>query len=331
MTVLQRSRIEACAALGFPRFMRLPLVGDIDGRFRAPGARIDDPRFGRSEGLPFVLEVAVDGERSAPAGVGREVDRVFFRDRGKLLFNVSFACGRPQGLLRRGLYGDPRSHWFNVFFGCYQIDVPKRVWGRPFGYEEDGRTIHRDDVLRIGKSDWNYFSNWMYGVPDAAIAPTDSLDDAGLRVTQRPRRAVNGRAWDELVIENATVASAYDPGRAGGPQLVDRGLWSALWRASFGRPLRRAVVDEPAFFPVPMTAQLYMSFREATEDNDLGEPAYQTFFFGGTINQWYADHVADEAERAQRRAFNEGFLRAQMTAVERVMRDDFGDLGFPPD
>jgi hypothetical protein len=235
MVFLQRARIAASAALGFPRFMRLPLVGDIDGRFRSPGARIDDPRFGRSEGLPFTLEVVVDGERSAPAGVGREVDRVFFRDRGKLLFNVSFACGKPQGLFRRGLYGDPRSHWFNVFFGCYQIDVPKRVWGRPFGYREDGRTIDRDEVLRIGKSDWNYFSNWIYGVPDSAITPTDRLDDPWLRFEQRPRRRVNGRAWDEVLLDGVRVASACDPGRADGRT----GLYG-FPRVACGRRPRRA-------------------------------------------------------------------------------------------
>ena len=328
--MLQRLKIEACAALGFPRFMRLPLVGDIDGRFRAPGAQLDDPRFGRSEGLPFAMEFVVDADRSAPAGVGREVDRAFFRDRGKLLFNVSFACGRPQGLLRRGLYGDPRSHWFNVFFGYYQVDVSRDVWGRPFGYREDGRTIDRDDVLRIGKSDWNYFSNWMYGVPDAAIAPTDRLDDPGLSVEQRPRREVNGRLWDGLRIDRAVVSSAYVSGRAEDPPLSDRGLWSALWRASFGRPLRRAVVDKPSFFAVPMTADLHMCWREVADDPDFGGPTYQTFLFGGTVNHWYAEQVADQAERRRRQAFNEEFLQTQLRAVERVMRGSYGDLGFPP-
>ena len=329
MQRLQRTKIATCAALGFPRFMRLPLVGEIDNSFRAPGAQIDDPVFGRSEGLPFVMEFVVDAERSAPAGVGREVDRAFFRDQGKLLFNVSFACGEPRGLFRRGLYGDPRSHWFNVFFGYYQIDVSRRVWGRPFGYREDGRTLDRDDVLRIGKSDWNYFSNWMYGVPDSAIAPTDRLDDPDLSITQRPRQRINGRFWDGLRIDRAVVSSAYVSGRPADPPLADRGLWSALWRASFGRPLRRTVLGRPSFFPVPMTADLHMCWREADDDHDFGEPTYQTFLFGGTVNHWYAEHVADDAERGRRRAFNERFLQAQMRAVEGVMRGSYSELGFP--
>ncbi|MFO0512836.1 MAG: hypothetical protein ACK51K_19480, partial [Gammaproteobacteria bacterium] len=246
------------------------------------------------------------------------------------LFNVCFSCGAPKGVLREGSYGDPTSPWFNVFFGYYQIDVVASAWGRPFGYcDASSGAVDTDDVVRIGKADWNYFSNWMYGVPDAAIVPTDRLDDPQLRFEQRPRRAVNGRAWDEVLLDGVRVASAYDPGRADGLQLVDRGLWSALWRASFGLPLRRAVVDEPAFFAVPMAARLYMAYRESAADDDLGEPSYQTFFFGGTVNRWYAEHAADAAERDRRRAFNEAFLEAQMRAVERVMRDPCGDLGFP--
>jgi hypothetical protein len=324
----QKMKVAACAALGFPRALRLPLVGNVDNRFRAPEAQLHDTRFGQSEGLPFVMEIVVDGERSLPAGVGQQVDRVFFSDQKKLSFNVSFACGKPQGLFRRGLYGDPRSHWFNVFFGYYQIDVSKRAWGRPFGYQNDGITIAWEDIVKIGKSDWNYFSNWMYGVPDAAIEPTNTLHDPKTRHDHKGRRLVNGRAWDELVLDNATVVSAYDAGRTPGPALVDRELWSFLWRASYGFPLRQVVNTEPSFFPVPMKANLYMFFRENQCDTEEGEPSYQTFLFGGTINQWFAEHVADDDEKQRRRAFNEDFLQAQMRAVERVMRTSYADLGF---
>jgi hypothetical protein len=314
--------VRLAAALGFPKFMQLPLVGDVDNRFRAPVAQIDSPRFGKSEGLPFVMEIVVDGEKSEPANVGRKVDQVFFKDRGKLLFNVSFACGKPQGFFRRGVYGDPRSIWFNVFFGYYEIDVKKSVWKRPFGYEEDGRTIRWDDILRIGKSDWNYFSNWLYGVPDEAIDPTNDLEHPKPVTIHHGRRPVNGKAWDVLEMDDVMVVSAYDSGRAGEKKLVDRELWSLLWRASFGFPLSKDVCPEKSFFAVPMKAKLYMYFRER-KDNDLEKCAYQTFLFGGTINKWYS---RGSPQRAQE---NEEFLEEQMRAVERVMREkDFHDLGF---
>jgi hypothetical protein len=320
-STLQKARIGAAAALGFPRWLKLPMVGDIDNRFAAPEVQLKDPRFGESQGLPFVMEVPVDDEHTPPAGVGKKVDDTFFQHRSKLLFNVSFACGKPQGLFRRGVYGDPRSIWFNVFFGYYEIDVEQTAWGRPFGYEADGTTIHWDDVLRIGKSDWNYFSNWMYGVPDAAIDQTNfPLRGPQTTTTHLGRKNINGRLWDVLELDMVDVVSAYWSGSGQG--LVERELWSFLWRASYGFPLGKKVVDEENFFAVPMKARLYMSFRKAKDDNDFGVPAYQTFLFGGTINQRYS------AQSPSHKATNEAFLQAQLEAVEKVMQKDYPDLGF---
>ena len=318
-------KVAAAAALGFPSFFKFPMAGDIDNKFQAPEAKVKDPRFGESEGLPFVMEIKVDGENSAPADVGRKVDQVFFPHQGELLFNVSFACGKPKGLFRTGSYGDPRSIWFNVFFGYYEIDVEQKVWGRPFGYEADGKTVHWDDILRIGKSDWNYFSNWMYGVPDVAIDPTNSpLRGPTTTTTHHGRKNVNGREWDVLEIDNANVVSAYDDGGKGGAQLVDRDLWSFLWRASYGFPIKKKVVEEPRFFPCPMKAKLYMTTRPNKRDNDLGTPSFQTFLFGGTINNWYS--AKSDAHRKE----NEAFLEVQMEAVRRVMKASYPDLGFDP-
>lgn len=322
-TTLDKAKIGAAALMGFPSWIKLPMVGDVDNRFRAPEVQVKDPRFGESEGLPFVMEIAVDTPDTPPAGVGKKVDDVFFKNRSKLLFNVSFACGKPQGLFRRGIYGDPRSIWFNVFFGYYEIDVEQAAWGRPFGYEADGVTVHWDDILRIGKSDWNYFSNWMYGVPDAAIDPTNfPLEGPHTKKTHSGRKNINGRDWDVIEMDGVDVVSAYDDGT--GPGLVDRELWSLLWRASYGFPLKKKVSEKPSFFPTPMAAKLYMSFRESCRDNDLSKPSYQTFLFGGTINKMYSA-ISPEHDKT-----NQEFLEAQMTSVEAVMRQSYKDLGFAP-
>lgn len=314
--------IHAACRLGFPSWLRLPLVGDVDNRFRSPTAQLNSKRFGQSEGLPFVMEIVVDGDRSAPAGVGQKVDSVFFKDHPPLLFNVSFACGKPRGLLRRGVYGDPRSIWFNVFFGYYEIDVDKELWGRPFGYEANGKDIHWDDILRIGKSDWNYFSNWVYGVPDQSIDPTNSLTQPPPVTRSLGRQQVGGKSWDLVEIDDALVVSAFASGRPQDARLTDRELWSLLWRASYGFPINKPVVEHASFFAVPMKANLYMSYREKKRDNDLGKTSYQTFLFGGTVNQWYSAQSPSQAKE------NEAFLEEQMVAVRRVMTTDFPDLGF---
>lgn len=320
--ILDTARIHVASRLGFPSWLRLPLVGDVDNKFRAPVAQLNSNRFGESEGLPFVMEIVVDGERSAPAGVGQKVDSVFFKEKPRLLFNVSFACGKPRGLFRTGVYGDPRSIWFNVFFGYYEIDVDKEEWGRPFGYEANGTDIHWDDIIRIGKSDWNYFSNWVYGVPDQAIDPTNALHPPPT-TRSLGRHTVGAKQWDQVVIDDALVVSAYASGRKGQPKLVERELWSLLWRTSYGFPINQPVVEQPDFFAVPMKANLYMCWREKKRDNDLGKTSYQTFLFGGTINQWYSQQSPEKKRE------NEAFLEEQLAAVRRVMvSDDFKDLGF---
>lgn len=307
-----------------PELNRLPLVGDVDNRFRAPNAQINDPRFGESEGMPFVLEINVDKERSAPANVGRLVDQTFFAQRPPLLFNVSFACGKPRGIWRTGTYGDPRSHWFNVFFGYYEIDVDKAQWGRPFGYQANLQQPEPDDLVRIGKSDWNYFSNWLYGVPDASIAPHNDLQAVQKNLG---RTKIGAREWDTVELDECTVVSSYVSGRDSDPKLVDREAWSLLWRASFGFPLNKEVTPETSFFGVPMRGKFYMSFREKKNDNDLGKTAYQTFMFGGTINRWW-ERQGNAAEQARRKQFNEDFLEAQLKAVRQVIATDYADLGF---
>lgn len=126
----------------------LPLTGDIDGRVAVPVPQVDDAKFGQSSGIPFVLEIDVDRVNKAPANVGHKVDDVFFQNYPPLLFNVCFACGAPEGPTRVGLYGDPRSRWFNVFLGYYQLDVLANAASSPFGYDTNGDVV-KDQVLRI--------------------------------------------------------------------------------------------------------------------------------------------------------------------------------------
>lgn len=59
------------------------------------------------------------------------------------------------------MYGDPASHWFNVFAGYYEIDVARAVWGRPFAYlrgEDGARQVDSAEVAALGSADWNYLA-----------------------------------------------------------------------------------------------------------------------------------------------------------------------------
>ncbi len=295
---------------------RAPLIGEVKNHILVEGADFDDPEFGASRAMPSVLEIRVGGDRGSPGCVGAIVKERFFRDEGRFIFNVAFSCGDP-GLLGPGVYGDPRSIWFNVFFGYYQIDVPRSLWSRPFGYEsaEPGAPLAIRDILRIGKADWNWFSNYMYGVPREAIEKHDAIGEVPAVV--RPRRRIGGSWWDDLELDGVEVVSAYvAPGEK--DRLCNHDpVLSPIWRAIFGRPCPRPDRRE-SFIPTTMHARMYLSFRAVDYDDDLEESAYSTLIFGGTVAREYPDAGARQR-----------FLARQIGAVEHVMTHRYADAGFP--
>ena len=83
-----------------------------------------------------------------------------------------------------------------------------------------------EDLVRLGKSDWNFFSNWDYGVPEEAVEPYCAVDvEPADHVDRRPggdRRAAMAHRIDLLGVE---VASCYVSDAPGARRLV-RNTWS---------------------------------------------------------------------------------------------------------
>jgi hypothetical protein len=284
----------------------LPLVGEIEGRFDVIPAVIDDPVFGRSARYPTVLEIVVSDRERWPLRVGRLVNDRFFAGDPPIVFNVCFSCHEPDPL-GRSEYADPTSHWFNVFFGFYEIDVPCGEWRRPFGFKTGDPVapeVDFHDLLRIGKSDWNYFSNYMYGVPARIAAAHDALDDPQVATRVSPAPVVIGgaRFW-ECEVDGLEVVTGYAGPRGG---LRDN-VWffTPVWRRVFGTCAPRAGHDE-SFVGARMKLRFLMRW-ERGPDEDLGCEAFKTFIYGGSINKGYPDA-----------AFNERFLEAQLAAVKRA-------------
>jgi hypothetical protein len=292
----------------------LPELGEVDGRTFGGAVTVNDPRFGASASPGVVVLIKVqDGGDNGPAHVGAEVKRAFFPDTPPFHFNVSFACGKPEA--DGGAYTDPHSIWFNVFVGYYEIDVRKAAWGRPFGYQRGDRDapIATEDILRIGKADWNYFSNYLYGVPLDVVRGFDQKRAGTARYAGRKR--VGKRDWDVLELEQVEVLSAYVSGKDGQALVDTAQLSTDAWRASFGGIHPRP--DFPkSFIPTHMRARIYMSFREGKE-RTTGERTYRTTLFGATTNDVFPD--AKENDR---------FLEVQDAALQKVMATSYPDLGF---
>jgi hypothetical protein len=292
----------------------VPQLGAIDGKVFGNAIKLSDPRFGatRSPGVPLQIEIADHGA-FAPAHVGHLVHDAFFKDSPGFRYNVAYACGKggPEG----GGYTDPQSIWFNVFVGYYEIDVPKATWGRPFGYRLDagGPQVEPGDVLRIGKADWDYFSNYLYGVPLDAVQRHAALSPG--RVHHLGRQKVGAHHWDFVSLSDVEVVSAYLSDKDGQRLVENSPLYTGIWRDLFGAPFPRPEFST-SFFPTRMHGELYMSFTEGL-DPVSHERMYRTTIFGGTINQGYPDA-----------AKNRAFLDAQLGALRKVMEERFPDLGF---
>jgi hypothetical protein len=256
---------------------------------------------GRSPGVGLRVDVG-KGDWQAPGHVGRLVHDALFPEDPDFLFNVEFARGDGDG------YTDPSSIWFNAFMGYYEIKVPEETWHRPFGYRFEGAEarVAPDDVLRIGRADWNYFSAYIYGVPfstvDASARRGGTLYHLG--------RTGDLRAWDLVELEDLEVVSAYVSGQDGQHLVHNAGLYTDLWRAFFG-PLHPPLPDFPASFPpTKMRARLYLTYWE--DRRDPGKPVYTTLIFGGTVSQAYPDR-----EKAER------FLDAQVRSVAETVARRF--------
>ena len=284
-----------------------PAHGSVGGRTDPDPPIFDDEKFGRTRmSSKTVTRVFVDERERQLADVGRVVKDALWPDHEPWVFNT-VACVGDFDDRGRGTYSDPTSPWFNVFLGYYQIDAPKPAWKRPFGYESakgiDSKAQF-DDLVRLAKSDWNYLSNWMYGVPSEVAAQHNDFKLDKLRLTQQNAGAIGSSHWHRLEIGGVDFVSVYEADRDGAERLVSNSLVSDLWRNAFGKPNPRE--DHPdSFIPTCLDGDLYMAYWEDDE-------AFHTVMFGGTAPA----------------GGNPAFLARQLSEAKRVIERGFPEIGF---
>lgn len=279
-------------------FGRLPMVGDIENRYILKPARLRDRRFGSGSNLYFVMEFDIAEDSNDLIDIGKIIKQRIFPDLPPLVFNVSFTCAKSSWLTGRSYYADPRSHWFNVFFGFYEFDAPCSMWNRPFGFNQDG-TFNSNDILRITKADWNLLSNHIYGVPFEKCIEACPITGDEIVTIVNENVTIGGYNYMEIIIENVTVITGY-PAREN--LELTYPLMTHVWRRIFGTTSYKSGYDEP--FPVIRMKGHFYIRHEVSFDMDLNQNAYKTFVSGGTINMDYPNQQ-----------YINDFLQAQLDAV----------------
>ncbi len=261
---------------------------------------------------PNILRIHVaEGDRFIN-NVGQMVKRRLFPNHDDFVFNTVASVGCTNDTRH---YPDPLSDWFNLFVGYYQIDAPRSSgWTRPFGYESangEKSEVGFSELVLLGKADWNWFSNWNYGIPMEAIEAAHAEDETSpFPQLELEPKEIGNSWWHHVTVGEFVVASCYESDAPGAAKLQMNTALTPIWRIFFGAPCPRPGHDT-SFISTTLNAELYMAYHE-TDD------AFHTCMFGGTI-------VKDGSK---------ALMQAQLDAVKAVIEKCYPDLGFaarPPD
>jgi hypothetical protein len=285
-----------------------PSVGEIGGRTEVHPPMVHDRQYGDSQNCTgTIFRIHVDERERELCGVGRKVKVTMFPPPyPPFVFNAvacvgAFEEGGPQ------CYGNPDSPWFNVFLGYYQLDCAKEAWARPFGFHTaDGAASlpHIEDLARLGKSDWNYFSNWDYGVPERALEPYGDVEGPATESEDHGLVEIAGRRWRHVDLLAVEAASSYVSGAPGAGELVENTIIAGMIHQGFGFPDPQP--DHPvSFIPTKLDATLHMAYFE-------DDRAFHTLIFGGTV------HAGRDRP----------LLAAEVDATKVVIAEQYAEYGF---
>jgi hypothetical protein len=285
-----------------------PSVGVIGGQTAVYPPTVRDPVYGDSQNCTgTILRLHIDDEPRRLCQVGHKVKaRMFPAPYPPFVFNAvacvgAFERGGPQR------YANPHSRWFNVFLGYYQLDCATPAWDRPFGFDaaDGGASSPRiEDLARLGKSDWNFFSNWDYGVPEEALEPYCDVDVSSVDSVDQGLVEIAGRHWHRVDLLGVEVASCYVSDAPGAQQLVHNTRIAGALRQAFGFPDPQP--DRPvSFIPKTLDAVLHMAYFQDDE-------GFHTLIFGGTA------HAGEDRE----------LLSAEVDATTAIIAGRYAGFGF---
>jgi hypothetical protein len=292
-------------------FLFDPTKGMIAGSPSAY-APVVDPRWGPSgpSGGDGVTRFHLTDDVRAVTDVGPQVKQRMFPGYHPMVLNIVACCGRPLGAPDGpGVYGDPTSIWFNVFFGVYQMDCALADgWTRPFGYQGAAgiqSVVRGEDLVRVGKADWNWLSNFMYGVPGAVCEEYSSVDMSKVKFTPTATTKIGTTQWHYLTMSGVQVASGYESDAPGAGKLVENSILTDEWRRSFGEPSPKPGYPT-SFIPTVLQSTLVMAYWK-------DDTAFHTLMFGGTSG------VGSDA----------AFLRDQIQGAKVLIGTRYPGSGFP--
>jgi hypothetical protein len=174
-----------------------------------------------------------------PGSIGAVAREPFSARTLKALFDllVVFSIGDFPNALACSSYYDPKSPWYNVFYGAYGIRSFKQD-GAAWGYAPDG-SVALDELLRVPFTDYNFLTAGELGCPPQKMC--FRKDGTSL--------AKDGR-WDVATVDVTVPSGLHHPRDAVSPNLT--------YYAVFGVPDESLLTGGRASYePVPMRGKMF--------------------------------------------------------------------------
>ena len=157
----------------------------------------------------------------------------------------------------------------------------------------------------MGKADWNYFSNYVYGVPGPYCKKNSAISGKEKHKIINPAVTIGQFKYIEVEVEEVEVVSAY---QSNDEKLVNNyKVFTPLWQKVFGTHPPVEGYDQ-SFITTRMKMKFFIRFDKGY-DSDLKAEAYNTYVYGGSINMDFPD-----------KEYNEDFLRSQLAGLKQSMR-----------
>lgn len=269
----------------------------IKGSYISQIEGMDDPKFGKSRTNSETFKIEIS-EHPKGLQVGKIIKRLMFQDYPDFYVNIiaSSPIVNNNGISD---FPNPQSHWFNVFYGFYEIDLPIHSFSSPFGFDSNNHVIPIE-IIKFGLCDWNIITSYLYGVPY-------ELCEENVKITGNEKMSVINDSikigkyfYKEIEFSDILVTSSY-PAKS---KLDTHSPIAKLLQKEWGIYNYIKGYDIP-FPTVRMAGRFYITSM-ISYNHDINCFCYKTIVAGGVVNMNHPDPH-----------FNQEFLNKQMQSIRQ--------------
>lgn len=256
---------------------------------------VNDIKFGKSSVNFGYLDVNISDSGGSTFNIGQIVKFELFKDHSEFKTKVAITSSKPKGNYSEFL--NPKSEWFNVLLILGKVEVEWK--DRPFGFTEN-LEVNKEDIYLYSKAVWNYFVNYIYGIPISECVKYNDIEDEHIQMISR-KITIGNYDYIELDVVNLGTICGYSSWVSGGKgnYVVNDVILTPLWRRIFGKAKPRKSV-------MGMFEKCYMRLRIYLRFESVGN-TFLSYINIASVNMGTSSRI------------NEEFMEVQINALKSAI------------